>query len=114
MSPRLLLSVVSYAVIEVSVMSPSKSKSSRSDPPVPFGALRVVVAPVVGDPVAVVVRVEPVAAGAEHVGAEDRRRAVDVAAVDVEQRAEGLGRLEQQLRALGELVVSRPSRRSRR
>ena len=53
-----------------------------------LGALRIVVAAVVGDAVAVVVGVEAVAAGAEDVGAEDGRRAVDVAAVDVQQRAE--------------------------
>ena len=97
MSPRLLLSVSSYAVIEVSVVSPSKSKSIRSDRAQPFCGLRVVAALVVGNRVAVVVRIEPVAAGSEHVSAEDRGGAVDVAAMHVEQRAERLARLEQQL-----------------
>ena len=49
MSPRLLLSVVSYAVTDVNVMSPPKLKSSLSEPPMPLALLRVVVAFVVGD-----------------------------------------------------------------
>src|SRR5688572_26436562 len=53
-----------------------------------LGALRVVGALVVGDAVAIVVRVEAVAAWPEHVGPEDGSRAVDVAAVDIQQRAE--------------------------